>query len=227
MAWPPSLADFYTPRGLAPAACVPDARQVKGVTISGTVFELPGHGLQTGDAIYFAAGSTTSALPTGLSAQTTYRAVRLNGHFFSITDANGGAVTITSQGSGVINVLEDMEPKILIALDDARSLVEGKAKAYKPPWTSAPPWAVRIACNIAAFEVSTFLRVASPRFDPADLRKRYDNALEELDRLNAGQPMAEEPVDQTPTVAEEGPKPVSLLAPGAFDLTNGAGDDIA
>lgn len=65
---------------------------------------IPSHGLSTGDAIRFRAGSTGS-LPGGLSVNTTYYASVVNSNTIKVTTLQGGAVlNLTSAGTvGVTN----------------------------------------------------------------------------------------------------------------------------
>lgn len=67
---------------------------------------LNGHGFQTGDAVYL---TTTGALPTGLSANTIYYAVRVDANNFTLATSRANAyiparINTSSAGSGVHTV---------------------------------------------------------------------------------------------------------------------------
>jgi hypothetical protein len=225
--WPPSLPDFYA-FGLPPAACVPDTRAVRSITLgSPTLFELPGHGFVGGETLYFQTSASSGVLPAGLSGTTAYLAVKTSSHFFSVTNLDGSPVTITNTGTGFVNVLQDMEPIILQLLGGAASDVMSRAKAYKPPYSgTVPATLTKIACYLAAFDVATRMRVASPQFSMDDVRKKFDTARADLVRLDLGEPLAETVTDATPNTAEMGGVAVPLR-PGDFDLPGDRGSCIA
>lgn len=78
----------------------PVKTSVVTVTIAAPgVFTWTGHTLQNGDAIKF---STTGALPTGITAGTTYYVVAVATNTFSVAaTAGGSAITTTGSQSGV------------------------------------------------------------------------------------------------------------------------------
>lgn len=210
MSWPPTLQDFYA-LAMSPAACVPDARQVKSINVAAQLFELPGHGLFGGEVLYFQASGANAAPPTGLATTTAYLAVRRNSHFFGITSLDGSPVTFADVGVGVVNVLEDMEPVVLRMLARRTSDVQSKAKAYSPPYSGDVPLRLTgIAVDLAAFDVSKRMRVASPKFDEKKIEKAYDQAIVDLADLDRGDPLAESLTDATPTVADMGAVSVRL-----------------
>jgi hypothetical protein len=94
------------------------------VTYSTTnILSLTGHGLNVGDAVQF---TTTTTLPTGLAAGTTYYviATNLGANQFSVsTSFNGSITSITAAGSGT-HTVHSVSNRIVATLavdDDGRS----------------------------------------------------------------------------------------------------------
>lgn len=225
MAWPPDLADFYA-HGIAAAACVPEVRSVKSVDVAASTFVLPSHGLVDGDTVQLVAAGANAALPAPTTAAGVYQVKRLSSHAFQLL-LNGTPVVLSAAGSGIVQVLEDVEPKILRILAGCASDLQARATAFLAPWASAPPWAVRRACHLAAPDVAVQMRVASPQFDIAALQKRADVAEAFIEKLEKGMPTAERPVDASPTVLEMAPVAVPLRSDGDFDIAGDGGDSIA
>lgn len=70
------------------AAIVPSLGTVTTTIATPAVLTLSAHGLQTGDAVYL---TTTGALPTGLSANTLYYAVKIDANTFNLATSRANA----------------------------------------------------------------------------------------------------------------------------------------
>lgn len=198
-----TLAQFYLLSGLNAAACTPESRAISSIDVAGSLFELPGNGFTDGDRVRFQALGAGAVLPAGLVRSTYYEA-HPDGDFFTLT-LNGAPVTITDDGTGVIHVLEDNAPKILAIIEIKSRYLDANAKAYKGPFTGTPPgWATDTVCKLAGLTVAMSLRTSSPSYNLDDVRKEADKAESFIARLSKGEPMADDPPDQTPKVAEMG-----------------------
>lgn len=196
-------AQFYT-HGLPAAACVPESRSLSSVIVVDSAFELPGHGFAGGEFVRFKALGEGSALCAGLSASALYKIVVISSDLFTVTLA-GLPVTITDEGIGVISVVEDIAVRIDAILEACSSYVDANAKAYKPPFTPPfSPWVTRTVCKLAALDVALVLRRSNPSYSLDDVKAEADKAEAFLARLAKGEPMADNPADQTPGKAEAG-----------------------
>jgi len=211
MAWPPSVADLCT-FGLASSTLAPEQRTLVGANPAGSLFELRAHAFAGGESVRIVPSGTGSVLPTGLSYSTRYTVLPPGDpDFFALA-----GVTITDAGIGVLTLLRDLTAPALALLEDRKNYVEAHFKAYKPPWTVPPGWAVGVVCRLAAYDFSTIYRVASPQFSTEQLAERAKTAEEFCARGDAGTPYtdAQGPIDATPTVADMGPVAVRLKGRG-------------
>lgn len=196
-------AQFYA-MGMPPAACVPESRTLSSVIVDSSAFELPGHGFTGGEFVRFVALGAGAALAAGLDAAQLYEVEVASADLFRATLA-GAPVVITTAGSGVIAVVEDITAKIDEILEAASSYLDAHAKAYRPPFAPPyPKWATRTVCKLAALDVALVLRRSNPSFNLDDIRTEAEKAEAFLQRLDLGKPTADRPVDQTPSKAEAG-----------------------
>jgi hypothetical protein len=198
MAWPPNLADFWT-HGLSAAACVPEIRSVESVDVASSTFVLPSHGLASGALVQLFAKGAAAALPPPASAAAAYAVQRLSSHAFKLA-----GLSLSGPPAGLVQVLEDVEPRILAILAACASDLQARATAFAAPWASAPPWAVRRACHLAAADVATWLRVVSPLYSYEQILARAAAADAFINKLERGMATAEPPVDATPSTEEAG-----------------------
>ena len=204
-AWAPTRQQFFD-LGLPAESCTAVARTLSAVTLSGSSFTLDGHGFTDADLVRFVADGTDAALPAPLSAAVLYEAAPSGDSLFQVRTVGGGVVTLTDVGSGVISVVLDFLPRLDRILEFFARYVDNHATPYAPPFTSAtvPADFVLMACTLAALKVATVLRSASPAYSIDDVRKNSEDAQAWLDKLRAGQPLAVQPTDRTPAVAELG-----------------------
>lgn len=201
MSWRPSKSQFYA-YGLSAACCTAESRQLTGITVgSPGMFELIGHGLDDGAVGRFRAEGNPATLPAGLSVTSLYTVVTNGGDLFSVT-LNSSPVAIADDGEGVITFIQDLGPTLDMLLDGNVSYLEANAKAYKPPWTTAPLWAVKCVCELTAYDFARVLRNSKPGYSLDELKKVYDQAQTFVARLATGEPTADTVEDATPTVNE-------------------------
>jgi len=211
MAWPPSVADLCT-YGLASSTLAPESRQLVSANPAGSVFELRAHAYAGGESVRIVPASTLSVLPTGLNYSTRYTVLPPSDPDFFQLDG----VTITDAGTGVLTLLRDLTAPALALIMDRVSYVEAHFKAYRPPWTVPPGWAVGVVCRLAAYDFSTIYRVVSPQYSPTDLAKRAEEAEKFCAKGDTGTPYtdAQGPIDATPKVADMGPVAFKLKGRG-------------
>lgn len=199
--WPPTRQDLFR-YGLPAAACVPDARALDSITVSGPVFECRGHGFSGGEIVRFVArpGST---LPAGIVSPLTWYTVNppTDSDMFTVA-----GLVLSDAGAGTINVVEDIGPKLDDLMARRASWLVSWYKAGQGPWTTPPQWAAMVVAKLAAFDVAQILRTPSSRFSIDDVRKAHDDAQAFLERLDKGEPYNDGvgPVDATPLVPEMG-----------------------
>ena len=222
MGWSATLRDFFA-HGLAPAACVPESRQIQSIDHVSGLFELPQHGFFGGESVRLRTSSSSSTLPTGASRLVYYTVATPSGpDFFSL---NG--LSMSDNGTGVLAVLEDPTPWMLAVLAATSSYVVASHKSTQGPWSTPPGWAARVACHLAAPDVAARLRASSPKEDKhlEELRARATVAEAFLAKLDRGEPYGDGvgPVDATPNVAEMGSVSVDLK--GRRFLSGNTDDD--
>lgn len=210
--WRPTRAQFFA-LGLPAESCTAPARVIANVYPNDDTFELAGHGLSEGDLIRWTVTGDTpaapAALPAGLSGALLYQAVPLGGDLFQVRPQAGGAiVNITTAGSGAIAIVPDYLPKLDIILDAMARWCDDHAIPYSPPFDEddPPTSLVKCSCELGAVKFAMVVRASSPTYSIEDLQKAADAAQVFLDKLREGKPLAVQPKDQTPTVAEMGPK---------------------
>ncbi len=221
MGWVATRQDLE--RYFPASACVPDSRQLAGIYLSGSTFELVGHGFYGGEPVRLAARAG-GTLPAAIDPLTWYTvAPTPSRDFFQLV-----GVTLADIGSGAIFALEDFGPKIDRILIEVTSYVVARAKAYRAPWTTPPDWAPRLVAHLAAPEVAAVLRLAADRYDVEGVKARAVVAEAFCAELNQGMPMPDGvgPVDATPDVADNAAKLVTLQR-GAFDLCDSRGEFLA
>ena len=204
-AWAPTRQQFFD-LGLPAESCTAVARTLSAVTLSGSSFTLDGHGFTDADLVRFVAEGTDSALPAPLSAAVLYEAAPSGDSLFQVRTVGGGVVTLTDVGSGVIAVVLDFLPRLDRMREFVARYVDDHATPYAPPFTNetVPPSLVRAACKILALDVANILRAASPAYSIDDVRKNAEDAQVFLDKMRDGKPLAVQPTDRTPAVAELG-----------------------
>lgn len=210
--------------GIPASAMVPDARAVAAVyVVSGgaAVFELPGHGfsgtaaLAGPERVRFAGDNINGVRLDSQIVPTIYYDVAVtpgDPDFFTVTT---GAVplVLAGDGCGLPFVLENIIPKIDLIMAEWTSKVVANAKAYRAPWFVAPLWAPMLIAHLAAPSVAAVLRVATARFDVADLQVNYERALKQYDDLGNGVPFDDGigPVDADTTPNDTARATNSLL----------------
>lgn len=183
MSWPPSIADFCT-FGLGSSTLAPETRQLVGANPVGSVFELRAHAFAGGEQVRIVPASSGSVLPTGVGYSTRYTVLPpTDPDFFALA-----GLTISDAGSGVLTLLRDLTAPALAMLLDRKNYVEAHFKAYNPPWTTPPGWAVGVVCRLAAYDFSTTFRVASPEYSLEQLEKRAATAEAFCERGDSGEP---------------------------------------
>ncbi len=201
MSWVATRQDLE--RYFPASACVPDSRQIAGIYLSGSTFELVGHGFYGGEPVRLAARAG-GTLPAAIDPLVWYTvAPAPSRDFFALV-----GVTLADIGAGIIFALEDFGPKIDRILLECTSYLVARAKAYAGPWTTPPDWAPRTVAHLAAPEVAAVLRLSPDRYDVEGVKARAAIAEAFCQELNQGQPMGDGvgPVDATPAVAEMGPR---------------------
>jgi hypothetical protein len=212
--WTPTRAQFFA-LGLPAEACSAPVRSLAAVYPTDDTFELAGHGLSTGDLVRFTATGgglgETPALPAPLTGGTLYEAVPVGGDLFQVRTVGGSVVNLTTAGTGVIGVVPDYLPKLDVMLEARARWVDDHCIPYTPPAdtppTGWPPTSlVLAACKLAALDFASNVRSASPSYSIDDVKAAADKAQAFLDELRKGKPLAVQPVDATPAVAEMGSK---------------------
>lgn len=188
--------------GIAAAACVPESRNLSSVIVASSAFELPGHGFEGGELLRFKALGDGAALCAGLSTSALYEVVVVSSDLFTVKLA-GAPVTITTEGTGVISVVEDIAPRIDVILEACSSYLDANAKAYKPPFKAPyPKWVTRTVCKLASLDVALVLRRSNPSYSLDDVKAEAEKAEAFLERLSKGEPTADDPADQSPATRE-------------------------
>lgn len=186
--------------GIAASAMVPDARAIAATYPSvgqGTIFELPGHGFSGALALAGAervriVGPNVNGvvLDTAISP-TTYYVVGVvpdDPDFLTLSMPLGAPLLLNGDGVGFPSAIENIIPKIDLIMRQWTSKVIANAKAYKAPWYVAPDWAPLLIAQLAAPSVCSILRVASARFDVADIQVNAAAALAQYNDLAQGVP---------------------------------------
>lgn len=204
-AWAPTRQQFFD-LGLPAESCTAVARTLAAVDVGGSTFELEGHGFIDGDLVRFKVDGTGAALPAPLSASTLYEAAPIGDSLFQVRAQGGSLVTLTDAGEGVIGVVLDFGPRLDRILEHFARYVDNHATPYAPPFTmeTVPADFVLQACRLAALQVATVLRAATPSYSIEDVRANALLAQTWLDKLKSGVPLAVTPTDRTPASAEMG-----------------------
>lgn len=195
MSWPPSIADLCV-FGLGSSSLAPESRQLNGANPSGSVLELRGHCFVGGESVRLVPSGTGSVLPSGSNYATRYTVnPPSDPDFFTLA-----GLTITDAGTGVITLLRDLTAPALAILLDRKNYVEAHFKAYNPPWTTPPGWAVGLVCRLAAYDFANTFRVTSPQFSKEDLATRAAEAEKFCARGDKGEPYTDAlgPVETAP-----------------------------
>lgn len=133
------LYDYGMPRGAVPN----QGRLVSSVDTSTDALALNMHGFSTGDPVQFRADGG-GTLPTGLSASTTYYAIRVDeSHFKVSATEGGGAVDLTTAGSRIV-VFTELPIDSAIAW--ASSMIDDMCPAHVVPFEDPVPDIVRATC---------------------------------------------------------------------------------
>jgi hypothetical protein len=116
--------------------------------------------------------------------------------------AGGAAITITAAGSGRVELVEQVQPKILAALDHWTGIVDEETRAHAGPWAQYPRKLKWIVCALAAYDLLVTQGLVSPEFRESldGWTQRWTRAWE---MLRSSLPITEGE-DATPGVAEMG-----------------------
>lgn len=210
-----TLDDFYA-YGLRADAFASSGRVVAAVDPASDVVTLPMHGFALAAPVRFAVNAVAGALPTGLSATTTYYAIPLGDDLFKVAAsapnalALGPSVDITTAGSGIITAVVSPTPRILRELAACEQIVTAALVAYGgfDPARDPPLEVVQVICQIAAFNLlgtAGLLNPQNPADDMAPIKARRDEAMKTLDRWRAGERLPSAFVDVTNSVDEDAP----------------------
>ena len=201
MSWVATHQDLAL-SGLAPAACVPDARDVVAIDIATGTFEVDGHGFNGGEPVRFVA-PPGNVLPTGLNPLAYYAvAPPPNPDFFQLNPLLlPGDAGSWSPGVITLRIVENVYPKIDAIMAQWTSMLVASAKAYKGPWISPPPWAPLMVALLAAPTVASRFRVPESRYNVALVERQFAWAEERRKDLDSGQPWNDGvgPIDATST----------------------------
>jgi hypothetical protein len=211
--WAPTRAQFFA-LGLPAEACSAPVRSLANVYPTDDTFELAGHGFSDGDLVRFTATGdgplTTATLPAPLSAAVLYEVAIVGGDLFQVRGTGGAIVNLTTAGAGVIGVVPDYLPKLDIILEARARWCDDHAIPYTPPADAQDGWPspslVLCACKLGALDFALVVRSASPAYSVEDVKTESEKAQVFLDKLRDGKPLAVQPVDATPAVAELGAK---------------------
>jgi hypothetical protein len=132
---------------------------VSSASASTEILTLDGHGLTTNDPVTFRAESGGS-LPTGLSAGTTYYAIRLTDSTFQVSaTVDGSAVNLTTAGSNIFLV---RSIPWATAISWASALVDDMVRGHATPIsTPYPQLVVEVAAELASDWLRTWCGVRS------------------------------------------------------------------
>lgn len=221
--WRPTRAQFFA-LGLPPEACSAPVRSLANVYPTEDVFELAGHGFSDGDLVRFTATGdglgSTATLPAPLSGAVLYEVVATSGDLFQVRGAGGTIVNLTTAGVGVIAVVPDYLPKLDIMLEARARWCDDHCIPYLPPADALDGWPsaslVLCACKLTALDFAMVVRSASPAYSVDDVKAESEKAQTFLDKLRDGKPLAVQPVDATPAIAELGAKGFSTRPSHGF-----------
>lgn len=153
-----TLQDFYD--RLKPEAITNFERRIAAVSPAEDRFLAPGHGLQSGYAVRFVAGRTTTgvegALPAPLSAFTTYYVLVASGDLFAVSATPGGsAIDLTTVGTGLLSFVVDMEASVVRELTRQEARIDAclKARGVVLPLVGTFPDLADLAIDLAVFKI--------------------------------------------------------------------------
>lgn len=166
-----------------PGSIPSEARLCASALAAGDTFTLDGHAFLDDDPVSFRA-DVDGSLPAGITAGTTYYAIRVSDSAFKVAATEGGAaVDLTTDGDLVLAVRERPMTRWI---DWASTEVEQMLPAHVVPVdTDAVPTIVRaVTAKLAAYQA----RVWSGR-NEEDLATLLDEARKMLTRWGRGVPV--------------------------------------
>jgi hypothetical protein len=110
-------------------------------TVIGGIVNWTAHGLSAGDLVWFAAG-IGGVLPAGLITLTPYTVVAIDANHFSLLDATGAAVVLTTTGSGALSGYEWYVPGDIVTFSGTYyvRLAPNPGWYYQFPGTNVALW---------------------------------------------------------------------------------------
>lgn len=195
--------------GLSAQAFVVRARPIPegDVDIATGVIRLKAHGLAPADFVVVEVTSGGS-LPTGLSAHQAYPVEPIEFDLFRLKDPVSGApiTSYVSAGAGWA-VAVDLMRRLDRHLEAASARIDEHLTAHTPPLDEPYPMqVVEVCARLAARRMLTTLQFDNAAFRTSadELRATAEQDEATLQRWLAGKPVHPRPLDQTPTVADNG-----------------------
>jgi hypothetical protein len=211
-----TVAEFYS-LGVRAEALVSRARPVESVLVDGSALVIPRHGAALGTPGRLRAIGADSALPEPLVDGTTYYAIPVSGDALQVSATDGGAaVTLLDQGSGRLEWVEDIEPKIEEALEHWTGVWDEAKRSHGGPWTTYPRVAKQVIAILAADQLLRTHGRMSPESQPSE---QYLDQVRWARRELERQVEYTEGTDATADVSDLGP--VAFYA-GDGDIEEGA-----
>lgn len=176
-----TVSDLYTyglPRGGLPNP----ARLLDEVNASANTFILDEHGFADGDAVTFRADSIDGEMPTGITENTTYYAIRVTDNVFQVSvTANGSALDVTSAGN---RVLVASSIPYVGAIQWASAIINDMLPAHLVPLETVPDIVVMTAAELAIGKL-----MARQGAAPTLLSNAVTAAQDRLKRWSKGVPL--------------------------------------
>jgi hypothetical protein len=201
-----SISDLFA-FGLRAAAFAVPGRPIAAVDSTADTLTVPMHGATLNDPARVATRSTGGAVPGGLTPGVTYYAIPMGDDLVALADApDGPAVDLTDAGTGALELILALTPRMQAQLDADSKVIDGALDAYGAPLTGGIPLEVRVVnAQLSAFNLAVTLGLANPKdvaADMAGLTARYEAAMATIGRWRAGQTLPLGVTDSTPDVVE-------------------------
>lgn len=187
--------------GLRADALVSIPRTVTSVDVATSTFTLRGHGMSAGDLFTW---DTKGTLPSGLSPALVYAADPVSGDLFKATQG-GLPVTITNQGTGLINIVQDLDATIDAALLAFSRHIDQHLPAHETPLQLPVPEHIELWLYwLVSYDLVVTRGLGNPAYkDSADaMAERAKMAQAKLDAMEAKTKSVVGATDQTPGKAE-------------------------
>jgi len=197
--------------GLSARAFVMRGRPFDAIDAGTGVVRLKAHGLTEADLITLEV-TGGGALPTGLSAFTTYHPLPVSFDLLQLATTEGGSpLTFASGGSGWTIVTDPLR-RLRLHAEQVSAEIDEHLTAHAPPIqvdpvTGAyPPVLVGVAARMTARAAVNSLQIENAAYKTAIDRLL---AQEEFDRIlladwKRGKPLLPRPIDLTPSTADNG-----------------------